>query len=514
MADIDIHNIKNLDNLFRSISSSFITFTPALVQDTSANYVTPIVDGKALLVSGFTPDSTSPFVTFISFDMNNSIITLNFNELVLPSSVHGDGLTVQALSGPSLDSRYTLSPYSTALTADKFSTTVKLSVYTPDMNAIKSLYPLASSLNSTYISLAGKFVTDTYQNPVANIYPWAAREVDEWFPNLKPPTLVTYDLNMDQNYIDLVFEEAVDGSSLNLSQAVIQTLPIRAYGKHITFIGAKFYLGLGYDANQLHIQLQGNIIDYMKLNQIGYDISTSLLTWSNTFLGDFSGNRLSPVWDGSILGGDPITPNVFTPDITSPTVVFWFADMANFQIHIRFDEPVIITNITAFTMWQGKPSLGLFSYSFNTVSAITASPTDPKEFIISLHDYCLNSTRPLSLCGDDTLSHLISTTIYPLYLSCSQLGAKDLAQNPNLLTAILLANPLVAGAPDCSLCDPGFYISTNCTSHSDRVCSPCTKCGYGLWAKEQCSAYRDTGCTGKTREYYNVTLTNIRNLLF
>lgn len=497
MSDGDVHQIKNSDNLARAAATSFITLTSGFVADTSANSVKPIVDGEALLCSKFTKDSTSPILTFVSFNKDSGLITMNFNELVLPASVNGDGLTVKVSEGPSHGYSYTLSSYSSAINTDQFSLSIQLLVYVPDMNAIKNLNPLASSLDTTYIALSGIFITDTYGNPVEQIYPWESRRVDEWFPDVTPPKLVSYELNLDQNFIGLTFDESVDGSNLNLSQVIIQTLPIRAYGSSISFEGATYFVGGGYDANQLSIILQGAIINYMKLNRIGNTAGKSLLTWSGTFIQDFSGNHLLPVYDGSIVGGHPVPPNTFEPDRTSPSVVFWFVDYSTYQINIRFDEPVVIKNITNFVLWEDKPIRGLNSYEFDTVTSISVSPDDPDEFIVTIRDKCFNASLPLSLCGDYSLFHMFKTTKSKLYLTCTPLGAEDLALDPNMLLNIPLGNPLVAGEPDCSNCGPGFYISKMCTSKSDRVCSPCTVCGSGLWAKEQCSTYQDTGCTGK-----------------
>lgn len=49
---------------------------------------------------------------------------------------------------------------------------------------------------------------------------------------------------------------------------------------------------------------------------------------------------------------------------------------------------------------------------------------------------------------------------------------------------------------DCSTCGAGQYISINCTSTSDRVCSTCTTCREGTFTQEVCQPYHDTNCKG------------------
>jgi TNFR/NGFR cysteine-rich region len=77
------------------------------------------------------------------------------------------------------------------------------------------------------------------------------------------------------------------------------------------------------------------------------------------------------------------------------------------------------------------------------------------------------------------------------YLNMDSTSAQDLAEEPNALTAVLYKRE---GSPDCSLCPSGSYVSTNCTTGSDRLCSPCTACSAGKFTGDLCSAYADATC--------------------
>jgi hypothetical protein len=235
----------------------------------------------------------------------------------------------------------------------------------------------------------------------------------------------------------------------------------------------------------------------MKLNQIGFNKSTSLLSWSDNFLSDFGGNRLRPVWDASIVGGNPILPNIFTPDMTNPTLDFWFYDHENNQFHLSFDEPVQINNMTSFVAWENKPLLSTFFYKFTTVTSVAPSSNDPKEFVVTLNNFCLNNTMPLRFCSGNTFFDKMRTSTSKFYITCSPEAAVDLAQIPNSINEIVVANPVEEGSPDCSPCDVGYFVATNCTSSRSRICAPCTECRVGQWAREMCTEYRDTGCTGE-----------------
>jgi hypothetical protein len=78
-----------------------------------------------------------------------------------------------------------------------------------------------------------------------------------------------------------------------------------------------------------------------------------------------------------------------------------------------------------------------------------------------------------------------------LYLTFDGSVFKDLAPG---------ANPALAnsyrkeGAPDCSTCGTGSFVSTNCTHNTDRMCAACTRCGVGSFTVNRCSEYADTTC--------------------
>lgn len=49
---------------------------------------------------------------------------------------------------------------------------------------------------------------------------------------------------------------------------------------------------------------------------------------------------------------------------------------------------------------------------------------------------------------------------------------------------------------DCSACPKGFYLVTECTHDTDRICSPCSSCKRGQFVYELCRSDQDTLCQG------------------
>jgi hypothetical protein len=72
---------------------------------------------------------------------------------------------------------------------------------------------------------------------------------------------------------------------------------------------------------------------------------------------------------------------------------------------------------------------------------------------------------------------------------------QDFSVPPNTLDPFSLTPE---GVPDCTLCPPlgskVQYVSTNCTSAEDRVCSACGQCGSGKYSTNLCTLYSDVTC--------------------
>lgn len=198
-----------------------------------------------------------------------------------------------------------------------------------------------------------------------------------------------------------------------------------------------------------------------------------------------------------MFGSTPIEPNVFLPDITAPSVLEWFVDSETKQINIAFNEPVIVKDITGVTIWESLPITERFQYSFDTVTSVLPNPDDPKVMIATIKNRCITDpSADLSTCTGSlaNLFNLFFNTEFPLYITASPSVAEDRAENPNPLLEIIEGNPKIMGAPDCSPCTPGFYLSKACTSNSDRECKACTTCRVGTFAREVCTITSDTRC--------------------
>ena len=100
-------------------------------------------------------------------------------------------------------------------------------------------------------------------------------------------------------------------------------------------------------------------------------------------------------------------------------------------MNIKFNEPVVVDDITQFTMYEGLPLISTFNYTFDTVVNVEASGEDPKVMVATLENRCRGGLHiPLSSCegeGGNLFSVLASPQAI-LYLTATPAAAFDRAQ--------------------------------------------------------------------------------------
>lgn len=543
----DIHSIKLVKFLCRDRSTTFITFPLDMVYDTSQNNITAISNGNSQPADAFIRDSHAPYVTAYEIDYDASQIRLTFNELVQTISVIPVYLTFY--NGPSA----ALSTYSFTLTVSSkavffsdipFTTVVTVDIALVDLNHIKSLYPLASSVATTYIAVSSTFVLDTYANYMVDITDDAPMQVTTYYKDTVPPVITRYELDFFFGVVRLEFSETVNIASFDDTQMTLQTTSVGRYGRgHYLFDSVKTQEEFS-DAYKTTISFSHEFFNYLKFNKIASKKTESYLQYSDRVISDYAGNKLPPLWDGSVQGFFPIIPSRYVADTALPSLNRWFIDTQDYNIHFLFDEPVIVTNISGFLFTtntgtsNGQASLiaemeaqgidleklraqlapeelaggNIESFRIRHYTEVTYNE-DHTESIFTIPDICIRTENVLQVDGNYTLECTRYITFEYFYnlivlvrltrdgtsisMSYESDVAVDMAPSPNNIESRGVSFGLLLGDRDCSLCPTGEYVSKRCTLTADRECSPCDSCATGYFTKTACEAYDNTLCQGQ-----------------
>ena len=216
----DMNIVKELVELAIDIDSTFISFTPELVNDVFDNPVIPVTSLSAQQASFYIQDSTSPELEQFNLDMNNKILTLYFSETVNGSSLNITSLTLyeEPTEYDNVE-HYTLQSSTTTTLYDSI---VIVKISDDDFNEIKKLTNLATNDDNTYLSITSYAIMDTNDNNVIPITSGEAKDVGNYTKDATNPRLISFDLDMNGVVLTLTLSETVNVSTIDFTAITLQ----------------------------------------------------------------------------------------------------------------------------------------------------------------------------------------------------------------------------------------------------------------------------------------------------
>ena len=362
----DIDQLKVMELLCLRRSNCYIRADAGLIDDLSGNPSTEIPEGEssAIVVSFLAADSVSPTLTGFNFNLNEGNLTLSFDEPVSLNSFDPTAITLQSGRG-SLGSveNYQLTG-GTAVAQNNFKTLV-VQLTNVDINAIKARSSLAINDSTTFISLGSGLVEDlaTTPNSLTPITPTNARAVTNYTADTTEPTLLSFQLDVNEDRLLLTFSEPVRKSTFNVAG-----LTIHSHSNSSDPSDSPYSLSTNSTVRTPATDLGSVFILSLSQNDIGdIKIDTSVGTNTlNTYLEivassarDRAGNPISSEYiQVSNVIQDTIRPELlsFTLDIATGVMTMTFNDVVDTD---TFDA-------TAFTLQDALARQNSFTFSTST----------------------------------------------------------------------------------------------------------------------------------------------------
>lgn len=518
--------------------------------DLAGNHLIPYVDGLALPCKTYIPDTDPPRILSTELDWNKGTLLLSLTEPVNLTVVYFPGLTFQTKKYTSVTS-YSLTSISSSVShagSYPLDDQVIVILGAADLNSVRSRFPLCTTHENSWISFSALFIQDFVGNFILPLTADSPLLVSAYFADITRPTVLRYVQDMQNGKMYLTFSESVKTTTVNLSQIVLQNDTVRRFGVSIVLNDSQYSVGVGSESTQMVISLSESTLNYLKLYGIGYATGYTYLSWSDTFVSDNSGNGLAPSWDSSVVGFHPRVPDYLTTDTAGPTLLRWFGFISSSGetfIKLFFDEPVeflhsdalkIVLTFTKGSEISNSPAIPLSST--NLLSKYVTLQSYNTIWTIKVEDYYVVATNEVesvaykSLLANADMSYRCSSyTNYSTHSNSSQYSNSSMhhsggvnASSSGLMFSYLLSQnatssisysllvntsafrdyskarnqisltSLAQSYPDCSLCPTGQFVAANCTSHTDRVCSPCKACGEGFYPQTLCGLYNDNAC--------------------
>jgi hypothetical protein len=534
LLESDLINMKLIDGLIRRKQSTYMVTTIALVTDLAGNGLVPNADGHAILCSKYTANTMPSEIIWSSLNMNTGLLQFAFNAPVALKTINVTALTmiaetpsmivtqIQNNNVTSLNELYQLVPAFTFTRSTRlivndpsqlYSMNIAFQISHMDLNAIKSLYPLASARNHVNFIYSTRFLTDWNKlliTPITIPENYHPVPLTEYLPDTIRPTVLSYNLDMDLGLLTLSFSETINPARMKLQQLIIQNTPTRKYGAFISFQNASSSVGSLDEADRLTVTIPVDpTLTFMKFQEIGYQYVSTYLTWNNSFIEDYGGNQVIPVWDASVVGFDPIEPLSLVPDQTPPELLRWYLNRQTMELFMYFDEPIYLQQLSEIFLINSYRSPS-YLYAISSNSSFSYEEQNQK-LIIQLVNYCQFGSLETIVSITGVVSEQCSNGILPFYQFLNNTLINPLNStlslvlgNFSITDASIKKNSIVIppalmrkeGSPDCSACPSGTFVEKNCTLSADRVCTKCSSCYDQYYEKVSCTPYRDTSCAG------------------
>ena len=163
------------------------------------------------------PDNQPAVITEFTFNINESILILTFNEPVRATSLQTTAIIIQANRNETNSSlQYQLTG---GFTASPNQREITINLATEDISALKRL-PFATALDNTYLSVTSQVVQDMafVPNPTTAIPTDSALRASVYTPDTEGPAITSYTLNLQDDILELTFNEPVLVSTMNFTR--------------------------------------------------------------------------------------------------------------------------------------------------------------------------------------------------------------------------------------------------------------------------------------------------------
>ena len=215
--------LKDITNLATTVNDTFLRFPRYAVSDMSGNLVLPVFIFNARQAVLVEPDLTPPVLQNFTLDLENETVILYFSETINPDTFNMTTLVLQnRMMGASQtfmftnSSSYERTNYSVITIRFSFS----------DLNALKALSDLGTSVDDTFISVVESTAEDRADISLVPISTQNALQASLVIQDATRPKLNSFEIDFNYGNLTLSFSEGVNISSLDLTAITFLNEPI------------------------------------------------------------------------------------------------------------------------------------------------------------------------------------------------------------------------------------------------------------------------------------------------
>ena len=368
------------------------------------------------------PDTTLPELLSFELDMNNGLLSMVYSEAVNADSFTSTSVTlIGASSGSNADSNVNVT-LTGGSTASANGTAVVFNLSVADLNSIKQVEGLATSLGNTFLSATSSTIKDMANNVLTVISASAPLAASAFYSDRRAASLTWYQLDMNAGTLLMNFSETMNLSSLVVAGRLTlqSSANSSASGAEAITLSGEVAATRG-DSDTFSIALLTADHEAVKLTDaIGTGSANTYLSFVGTLIADQGGVSVTPA-----TADDGQAAASFVVDGTAPLLVDFDFDLNAGELSLSFSEVVRESTLNP----------GLLALQDSTTSATSSVPLTGSTVIGSNGPNLTVSVTKLQLDAIK-VSRTLCVTNTNCVVALSTAAIKDMAANPVVSVAV------------------------------------------------------------------------------
>ena len=409
-----------------NVSDTFLVIDEEVGIFNDAGNLLPISPSSPLQAMTVIPDTTGPVLHSFDLDLNIGVLILEFSEPV--AVLRPSAITLQ--SAPTANSTsYTLT--GGLLLTEPSAASLQVALTVEDLNNIKALTDLATSVGNTFLSHTLNLTADYALNEVFPVSSHSAIPTGSIIPDMIAPLLIRFSLDMNAAELRLTYEETVDVSSFDPTRVMLVNSPEDPTSTLTLTTSAVSTVTY----TELLVSLSQEDLNALAFDdQLAVSLNTTFLEVADGVVSDTSGNRAVPV--------SGLPASIFIQDTTRPELLMVTLDLGISELMLTFTEAVDVStiNVTAITLQSGP---GTMSTMYTLTGGNVTGAASP------IVNVTLAQSDVVALMADPTLATESSNT----YISF-----------PPGVVLDYNGNPVVELSPEAPLQVSSGTVNVSCSS--------------------------------------------------
>ena len=415
LGENDLNEIKRLPNLATTELNTYLAITSEAVVDMNNNSIVAIEQRNATMAERVILDENPPYLRDFHLDMDKGQLILTFNETVNASSLDPSKIVMQSFQSAPPPLQHNIQS-GVVLTSD--STIVVLEISTDDLNEIKKIPDLATSVQNTYVRFLDSGVYDMFGNPIRQVESRNALMAGNFTEDKTSPMLLEFDLDMNTAELTLTFDETVNTSSLRVEGIILLGFNSSLSGDYYMLTNTSVTLDPFSPIVTILLSREDSN-EIKRLPELAVDAASTYISIQSFTIKDMNGNEVIPI---SQFNASQVRN--YTVDVNRPIVIAFHLNLDSNQLILTFDETVSSDSIVFEKITV---------HSQSEIATSTYMVTLTGDYVVNDNSHILYIQLKLNEVNEIKLHENFGTLPSNFYITTSDGALNDVSTNANPL---------------------------------------------------------------------------------